>query len=142
MKLLCFQAKRFRWKSYSKSIPDAPDQDVEDEITEGLVVFLQVEPFDVDGTKRASMARKALKHIKWLANKKNLKNIVLHSFSHLGGEAAGPAPAQSFLTDLARRLAETDYRVRLTPFGYFCEWDLSVYGDSLAKVWKEIDESE
>jgi hypothetical protein len=139
MKLLCFQAKRFRWKSYSKSIPDAPDQEVEEEITEGLVVFLQVEPFDVDGTKRASVTRKALKHIKWLANKRSLKNIVLHSFAHLGENAAGPAPAQSFLTELAGRLEETDYRVWLTPFGYFCEWDLSVYGDSLAKVWKEID---
>jgi hypothetical protein len=139
MKLLCFQAKRFRWKSYSKSIPDAPDQEVEEEIPESLVVFLQVEPFDVDGTKRASMARKTLNNIKWLANKRSLKNIVLHSFAHLGEKAADPAPAQSFLTELAGRLEEIDYRVWLTPFGYFCEWDLSVYGDSLAKVWKEID---
>jgi len=138
MKLLCFQAKRFRWKSYSKSLPDAPDQEVEEEITDGLVVFLQVEPFDEDETSRTSVTRKALKHIKWLANKKRLKNIVLHSFAHLGENAAAPASAQSFLTELARRLRETDYVVWLTPFGYFCEWELSVYGDSLAKVWKEI----
>ena len=138
MKLLCFQAKRFRWKSHSKSLPDAPDQEVEEAITDGLVVFLQVEPADEAETKKVSVLRKALKHIKWLANKRSLKNIVLHSFAHLGAEAAAPTSAQSFLTELARRLQETDYRVWLTPFGYFCEWDLCVYGDSLAKVWKEI----
>jgi hypothetical protein len=35
-------------------------------------------------------------------------------------------------------LSETGYKVSNTPFGYFCEWDLEVFGDSLAKVWKEI----
>jgi hypothetical protein len=139
MKLLCFQAKRFRWKSHSKTLQDAPDQEVDEEVIDGLVVFLQVEPADEAETKKVSVLRKTLKHIKWLANKRSLKNIVLHSFAHLGAEAATPASAQSFLIELARRLQETDYRVWLTPFGYFCEWDLSVYGDSLAKVWKEID---
>ena len=38
----------------------------------------------------------------------------------------------------ADRLRETGYQVWTTPFGYFCEWDLSVHGESLAKVWKEI----
>ena len=36
------------------------------------------------------------------------------------------------------RLGSTGYEVKTTPFGWFCEWDLSVYGESLAKVWKEI----
>jgi hypothetical protein len=139
MKLLCFQAKSFRWKSYRKSLPDAPDEEVEEQVTEGLVVFLQVEPNDNVQSDRISVLRKASKHIKWLANKRSLKNIVLHSFAHLGEEAAAPSTAQLFLTDLAQRLRESNYRVWLTPFGYFCEWDLSVYGDSLAKVWKEID---
>ena len=39
---------------------------------------------------------------------------------------------------LAERLRGTGYEVKITPFGYFCEWDLSVYGESLAKVWKEV----
>ena len=38
----------------------------------------------------------------------------------------------------SHRLREAGYDVWTTPFGYFCEWDLSVYGESLAKVWKEI----
>jgi hypothetical protein len=138
MRLLCFQAKRFRWKSHSKTLPDVPDQDVEEEVAQSLVIFVQAEPTDEAKDRRAAIVRQTLKHIKWLANKRTLRNIVLHSFAHLGGETASPASAESFLTDLAVRLRETDYNVWITPFGYFCEWELSVYGDSLAKVWKEI----
>jgi hypothetical protein len=67
-----------------------------------------------------------------------LKNIVLHPFAHLGGETAAPTSAEAFIAALAERLRESGYEAWITPFGYFCEWDLSVYGDSLAKVWKEI----
>ena len=139
MRLLCFQAKRFRWRSHSKTLPDVPEQEVEEEVTESLVVFVQAEPSDEEKERRSSILRQTLKHIKWLANKRNLRNIVLHSFAHLGGQTASPVCAESFLTDLAQRLRETDYNVWVTPFGYFCEWDLSVYGESLAKVWKEIN---
>ncbi|MGH7774961.1 MAG: threonyl-tRNA synthetase editing domain-containing protein [Candidatus Binatia bacterium] len=139
MRLLCFQAKRFRWKSYSKTLPDVPDREVEEEVTEGVVVFIQAEPSDEEPQRRSSVLRQTLKHIKWLANKRSLRNVVLHSFTHLGGQTASPAGAESFLNDLAQRLSETDYHVWVTPFGYFCEWDLSVYGESLAKVWKEIN---
>ena len=85
-----------------------------------------------------SVMRQTLKHIKWLANKRELETIVLHSFTHLGGIPRPPRwPNNSSLT-LQQRLSETGYQVWITPFGYFCEWDLSVYGESLAKVWKEI----
>jgi hypothetical protein len=73
-----------------------------------------------------------------LANKRSFKNIVLHSFTHLGGNTAEPAFAEAFIGSVAERLSESGYQVWTTPFGYFCEWDLSVYGESLAKVWKEI----
>jgi hypothetical protein len=63
---------------------------------------------------------------------------VLHAFAHLGGQAASASFTEAFMREIAQRLGETGYSVRQTPFGYFCEWDLSVYGDSLAKVWKEI----
>ncbi|MDP6559394.1 MAG: threonyl-tRNA synthetase editing domain-containing protein [Candidatus Binatia bacterium] len=138
MKLLCFQAKRFRWKSHLKTLADAPNHEVEEEIQETLVVFIHAESSDETGNAGSSLFRQTLKHIKWLANKRKLKNIVLHSFAHLGGETASPPYALSSMTDLVQRLRETNYQVWTTPFGYFCEWDLSVYGDSLAKVWKDI----
>jgi len=138
MKLLCFQAKRFRWKTHSKTLPDVADQDIDQEVSDTVVIFLQAEAADGDCERNASVLRQTLKHIKWLANKRDLNNIVLHSFTHLGGLTAPAELAESFITTLQQRLSETGYQVWTTPFGYFCEWDLSVYGESLAKVWKEI----
>jgi hypothetical protein len=138
MKLLCFQARRFRWKSYAKSLEEVPDRDIEAEVAEALVVFIQAELSDGKEERRSSVARQALKHIKWLANKRGLKNIVIHPFAHLGGEDAPPSLAESLIADLGRRLAAAGYGLWTTPFGYSCEWDLSVYGESLAKNWKEI----
>ena len=138
MKLLCFQAKRFRWKTHSKTLPEVPAQDVDQTVEATLVVFIHAEARDAEEDRKTSVQRQTLKHLKWLANKRELNNIVLHSFAHLGGETAPPAYAEAFITNLAERLRETGYKVWITPFGYFCEWDLSVYGESLAKVWKEI----
>lgn len=138
MKLLCFQAKRFRWKTHSKTLPQAVDTEIEAEVRQTVVIFIHAEASDAEESRATSVQRQTLKHIKWLANKRELKNVVLHSFTHLGGATAEPAFAQSFITTLSQRLSETGYTVSTTPFGYFCEWDLEVFGDSLAKVWKEI----
>lgn len=138
MKLLCFQTKRFRWKTHSKTLADVLDQEIEESVDEAVVVFIHAEAADESSERQASVLRQSLKHVKWLANKRGLKNIVLHSFTHLGGTTASPVYAQSFIKTTAQRLRETGYQVWTTPFGYFCEWDLSVYGESLAKVWKEI----
>jgi threonyl-tRNA synthetase editing subunit len=138
MKLLCFQAKRFRWKTHSKTLPEVPDQDVEEEISDAVVVFIHAEKSDEEDERKNSVLRQTVKHVKWLANKRDFDNIGIHSFTHLGGETASASFAESFIGTLAQRLRDTGYQVRITPFGYFCEWDLAVYGESLAKVWKEI----
>ena len=138
MKLLCFQAKRFRWKTHSKTLPEVSDQEGEGAVEETAVVFVHAEASDAAENRSASVLRQSLRHIKWLANKRSLKTVVLHSFTHLGGETSPPAFAESFINTAAERLRENGYTVWTTPFGYSCEWDLSVYGESLAKVWKEI----
>ena len=48
MKLLCFQAKRFRWKTHSKTLPEVADQDLDQEVGETVVVFLHAEAADGD----------------------------------------------------------------------------------------------
>lgn len=138
MKMLCFQAKRFWWKTFEKTLAEAPDQEVETEVREAVIAFVHVEALDLVPERDASVFRQALKHLKWLANKRALRVVVLHSFTHLGGESAPPAGAAGFLERLRSRLTENGYETHVTPFGYFNEWDLSVYGDSLAKVWKQI----
>ncbi len=136
MRLLTFQAKRFWWKSFSKTLESVEDVQVEDQVVEAVVAFMHVEARDA--ADRDDVFRKTLKHIKWLANKRELKRVVLHSFTHLGGENAEPEFAAAFLVELAERLTATGYEVKVTPFGYFNEWELSVYGESLGKVWKEF----
>jgi hypothetical protein len=136
MRLLMFMAKRFWWKSYSKTLQDVEDVEDEQAVEDAVVVFMQVESKDVEA--RDDVFRKALKNIKWLANKRELRRVALHSFTHLGGENAEPEFAVALIAELADRLRATGYQVWVTPFGYFNEWDLSVYGESLGKVWKEL----
>jgi hypothetical protein len=138
LRLLCFQACRFRWKSFEKSLDDAEDVDVDEEVADAVVVFLHAEQRDQGPERRGSVFKQTLKHVKWLAGKRGLGNVVLHSFAHLGGESSPPGFTREFMDELARRLSSTGYRVRATPFGWFCSWELSVHGESLAKVWKEI----
>lgn len=141
MKLLTFQARRFAWTPHCVGLPpDHADLVATDPqpgaVDEAVVAWLHVEARDAADEARAF--KKTLKHIKWVANKRALKSIALHVFAHLGGENAKPAFARDFVARLAERLRNTGYTVAETPFGWFCGWQLDVYGESMAKVFREI----
>ncbi len=138
MKLLTFQAARFAWKSSVIGLPEGADPPADDAVSDAVVVFAHAQLADVEPAARDRALRHAVKHIKWLANNRGLRSVVLHSFTHLGGAAAPPEFARAWLTDLAAKLRAGNYTVKLTPFGWSCAWELSVFGESLAKVWKEI----
>jgi len=138
VKLLTFQTRSFRWAPFSKTLDEAPDPGPETTVPEAVVAFMQVEARDEAPEARRRAFKHTLKHLKWLANKRGQKNIVLHSFTHLGAQNADPDFALAFMAELKERLEGTGYAVWITPFGYFCEWTLDVYGESLAKVWKDI----
>jgi len=127
---------QYWYRPFSKTLEQAEDASGEEEVPKAAVVFVHAEAEDEQ--RRSKVLTKALKNIKWLANKRGLKNIVLHSLTHLSSSTASPEFAQDFLEEVAERLRRTGYNVWLTPFGYVCEWELSVYGESLAKVFKEI----
>ncbi len=135
MRVLTFLSRSFSWQPFSQTLPDAPPAS-SGEISDAVVAFIQVEAQDAEDYARTF--RHLLKHLKWLANKRRFSNIVLHSFTHLGGENASPEFAQQLFDEMARRLEKTGYHVQVTPFGYFCSWQLDVYGESLAKVYKAI----
>jgi hypothetical protein len=137
MKILTFLARRFAYRPSVQTLPDAPPAEGA-EVADAVVAFVHVEGRDEPDEARARAVRMAGKHLKWLANKRELKNVVLHSFTHLGGENADPRAALAIFDELAERLRGTGYSVWITPFGYSCEWELSVHGETLAKVWKEI----
>ncbi len=138
MRILTFQAREFGWKAFSKTLASAPEAGEPHTVEECVVAFLHIEKQDQEGEQRLRVFKKTLKHLKWLANKRDFKNVVLHSFTHLGGENADADFAHAFMLELCERLQSTKYSVWITPFGYFSEWNISVYGESLAKVWKEI----
>ena len=136
MKLLMFQAQRFRFKSFLKTIANGIDREIEEDLQEVAVIFVHAEA--EDEPRRDKLVATAVKNIKWLANKRGLRNVALHFFTHLSTSKADPEFAQALLEDVGKRLRNTGYSVWLTPFGYTCEWDLSVYGESLAKVFKSF----
>ncbi len=135
MKLLMFQAKRFRFRTFEKTLEQVPDLNLEEEIHEAAVIFLQAEGRDEESLD--SIFSKTLKNIKWLANKRGLKKVVLHS-SPTWGEKRRLRNSPIFPRTAGRAVRGTGYEVWITPFGYVCEWDLSVYGESLAKVFKAL----
>ncbi len=136
MKLLMFLAKQFTFRPFEKTLPDASDGGGEVQLTDAAVVFVHAEP--QDETDAAGLETKFVKNVKWIAGKRELKNIVLHSFTHLADASASPQFAETFLQGAAARLRNTGYQVTLTPFGWVCEWELSVFGESLAKVFKSL----
>jgi Archaea-specific editing domain of threonyl-tRNA synthetase len=138
LKVLAFQAERFSWRAFERTLNDANDADEpsEREVENAVVAFIHAEIADFEPDRRDSVFRGVLKHLKWLANKRELKTIVLHSFTHLGGATAEPALARAFFRELAERLASTGYAVHITPFGWMNAWQISVFGESLAKVFK------
>ena len=138
MRLLTFQAKSFGWAPFSQTLDDAPDPGPPTTVEQCVVALVHLERVDMGEAERRRTFKHTLKHLKWLANKRGFERVVLHSFTHLGGDNAEPDFALEFLNELRRRLQGTGYQVWMTPFGYFSEWDLSVYGESLAKVWKQI----
>ena len=114
----------------------AGDSSSEVQVSEAAVVFVHREL--QDEADPAGLETKFVKNVKWIAGKRGFKNVVLHSFTHLADASASPQFAEVFLQNAAARLRNTGYQVTLTPFGWVCEWELSVYGESLAKVFKSL----
>jgi hypothetical protein len=136
MKLLLFFAHSFSYETAAKSLATVPDVKKKESIEDAVVIFFHVEAEDTE--KRNKVIQKFVKNAKWLCGKFDTKNVVLHSFNHLSGSKAGPDFSKELLEDVVGRLERTDYRVMITPFGYFNEFTIHVAGDSLAKVFKEF----
>ena len=139
MKLLCFLAKRFAWASHDKILAWGDEEALSGEVTSCVVAFVQVEPGDHIGPdEQEECCRRAVRHLRWLAGKKDLHIWVIHSFAHLGGEPADPEKSRDVLRELKRRLEGPGREVLNTPFGHSCSWEISVFGEGVAKTYKEL----
>ena len=136
MKLLMFYTHEWWFKTASKTLSDEPDVDVEEHVDSAVVIFFHAE--EEDEERRTKVLQKFLKNVKWIAGKFSTKNVVLHSFNHLGISKASPKFSKEILTEVITRLENVGYQVLVTPFGYFNEFKMHVAGDSLAKVYKEF----
>ena len=136
MKILMFLARQFTFRPFEKTLPEAGDGGGPVTVTEAAVVFVHAEP--QDEADPAGLETKFVKNVKWIAGKRGLRAVVLHSFTHLAETSASPQFAEAFLQSAAARLRNTGYQVALTPFGWVCEWELAVFGESLAKVFKSL----
>jgi hypothetical protein len=135
MKLLMFQARRFAFAPHPADGSDACAAS-RAELRDAAVVFVHAEA--EDEPRRAAVLSRIVKNIKWLANKRGLRRVVLHSFSHLSESKSSPAFAGPLIDDAAERLRGAGYEVSTTPFGRSCAWELDVYGEPVAKVFKSI----
>ena len=138
MKALLFLAHTFSFTPFAPSLPgvDAVDLPPGEQVDETVVAFVHCEDEDVD--KRSSVMGRMHRQVKWLASKMDLHSVVLHSFTHLSASKSAPDFAEQFIEELAERLRRNGYRVSITPFGYTCSWTLSVYGESIAKVFVQF----
>ena len=137
MRMLSWLVYHFDWEAAEKRLDLEMEQPLSGAVSDALVAFIQLEEVDIE--RRSSVFRKALKQIKWQANKLGFRTLVLHSFAHLGSPAsASPDFAWEFLTELAERLRRTGYEVYITPFGYTCVWEMKIRGESVGRVWKEF----
>ncbi len=130
MKILLFQAAEFAFSDDHETLAPARGP-------ARIVALIHAEPND--RADQARVVRKAVKQIKWLAGKRGLEHVVLHSFAHLSPNKAPVAEAGALIDALANRLEGAGYRVTTTPFGESLAWRLTVFQEPLAKVFISID---
>ena len=135
MRLLFWYCDRFAWHPALKTLADAPDASPMSH-AHAVVAFIHEEPKDVDGG--GSAETKLVKNAKWLARKWATKQIVLHSFTHLGEAKAEPEAAKALIDRVQTRLENADYRAVQTPYGYFNDLSIEAPGHPLARIFKEF----
>jgi hypothetical protein len=135
MRVLLWYCDRFAWNPSVKTLENAPDADA-DGHEKAVVAFIHVEPEDVAGGNSAET--KLVKNAKWLARKWETKEVVLHSFTHLGEAKAEPEAAKALIERARKRLETAGYRAVPTPYGYFNDLTLQARGHPLARIYKEF----
>lgn len=116
-----------------KTLEQAPDAGPA-ENSKTVVGFIHIEPDDV--VEGSSAETKLVKNSKWLARKWDTKQIILHSFSHLGEAKADPEKARALLDRAMVRLVDSGYSVKQTPYGYFNDLLIEAPGHPLARIYK------
>ncbi|BBO85824.1 hypothetical protein DSCO28_63900 [Desulfosarcina ovata subsp. sediminis] len=135
MRILFWYCDRFAWHPTLKTLENAPDA-APMSCERSVVAFIHVEPADVAEGHPAET--KLVKNAKWLARKWETRQVVLHSFTHLGEEKADPAAAGALIDRAQQRLETAGYTAIKTPYGYFNDLSIEAPGHPLARIYKEF----
>jgi hypothetical protein len=135
VRILLWYCTRFDWVPTIKTLDHVPEATAANN-QNAIVAFIHVEPKDtVPGSSAES---KLVKNTKWLARKWHTKQIILHSFTHLGERKAEPEQAKAMLNSVERRLLAAGYIAGQTPYGYFNDLVIEAPGHALARIYKEF----
>jgi hypothetical protein len=130
-------ANKFGYRTTTRTIETVSDVDKEETVENVLVGFIQVEKEDEKDMKYVET--KLVKNLKWAARKNNTQKIILHSFAHLSGSKASLEFTKELLDNAEERIDKTDYEASQTPFGYFLDLDIQAPGESLARIFEDIN---
>ena len=134
MRVLFWYCDIFAWNPTLKTLDDAPAA-LPAAHEKAVVAFIHVEPKDAgDG----AVETKLVKNAKWLARKWETRQVVLHSFTHLGEEKADPGEAKALIDRVQQRLETAEYEAVQTPYGYFNDLSIEAPGHPLARIYKEF----
>jgi hypothetical protein len=136
MKLLLIYCKKFGYTPTTKTVNDAPENNLPVHFENIQTAFIQVEQEDVERDKEVET--KLVKNLKWICGKNQVKKVVLHSFAHLSESKAKPDFTKLFFDRVEERMKNAGYEVHQTPFGYFLDLQVDAPGFSLARVFKDI----
>ncbi|MCK4650020.1 threonine--tRNA ligase [Candidatus Pacearchaeota archaeon] len=132
LNLHCDYIKFKALKKAMKSIDEiAPDQTLENETKECLVVLTAVEKSD---TKES--VPQLVESIKKIAEQIKPKTIVLYPYAHLSSDLSSPETAIEILNETAKQLSPL--RVIRAPFGYYKTFELKVKGHPLSELSREF----
>lgn len=135
MRVLFWYCDEIAWTPAMKTLEEAPEAEAR-ALTKKVVVFVHVEPQDTE--EGSSAETKLVKNTKWLARKWETKEVVLHSFTHLGMDKAEPGQAKEIMDRASERLESAGYDAQQTPYGYFLDLKLRAPGHPLARIYKEF----
>lgn len=133
MRVLFWYCDRFACQPTMKTLETAPEA-APLSCEKAVVAFIHVEPADVEDGSSAET--KLVKNAKWLARKWKTRQVVLHSFTHLGEEKADPEAAGALIDRAGRRLEGSGYASVATPYGYFNDLSMAAPGHPLARIYK------
>ena len=137
MKVLTFYTREFSYTPAEKSLESAPDITEGNTIRDAILALIQVEESDEEKDLK-SREKKLANHLKWVTRKNKSKNIILHSFAHLGESKASQEYSKEILDAAEIRLQNGGYTTYQTPYGYFLNLKIDAPGFSLARVWQSL----